>query len=362
MEEVMNDEMLRLAKKKDLWEIRVKEVDFFYKVIILIIGSIIAGCFVWVQYQQTQSRYYVDLMSQRERADVDLRAQMFNTLFEAYFLEKIKVNDSKQSQVNDSKKMLEGLHQEIILLDLLARNFENIDVRPLFEDLDQRLVQLIKGDVREMAKDALKQRQQLRRMAAGATARQVAALEGLGENAARVTYHSINTCKKGNDKKPLIDLLDVKLPDEIATASGPISITRLGDGVLDMSINTVPKIENTSDNDSSAGVINISVTFFDMPALENLRLDNNKRVAFSIYKYLSSQDCTKEFKEYLDYKLQIDCDSLLNKDKELEEQNECAFAQFRAVIMPENFLGIHDRPYVNELAAGKYRDSWWKFW
>src|SRR5215216_7312965 len=84
----------QLADEEVRWDIRVKKVDVAYKVFISIIGTIVAGVFLVLQNRQTESRYYTDLMSQRERADTDLRAEMFKVLFEAYFKNKIQMDDS----------------------------------------------------------------------------------------------------------------------------------------------------------------------------------------------------------------------------------------------------------------------------
>jgi hypothetical protein len=377
----------QLADEDVRWDIRVKKADVAYKVFISIIGTIVAGVFLVLQNRQTESRYYTDLMSQRERADTDLRAEMFKVLFEAYFKNKIQMDDSdkvaRQSPdghpadaLQRTLKGLEGLRQEAVLGDLLARNFDNIDVRPLLEDLDDRLAQQIgprndrafilpgstttqKNGIHEAddatpttgQRQAFMQRQQLRRVTIGAVSRQVAALEGLADKVrARVTYHTLDTCAPSSENEELISLLSPALPGEVQEKGGPITVERVRDGAIDLSISKLAK-----HNDDGASEINLSITFFDMPTLENIRLNNGNRVAFSLYKYFSKQDCAR-FKDDMDETLRDDCNYLQSP------KQDCHVAQFRTVILPKDFLVIRDRPYVNDLAAGKYRDPWWKFW
>jgi hypothetical protein len=387
----------QLADENVRWDIRVKKVDLVYKVLILIIGTAAAGAFLLLQNRQAEDRYYTDLMSQRERADTDLRAEMFKVLFEAYFKNKIQVDESdqiSQPSLDDAAntqqrrlKTLASLRQEAMLSDLLARNFDNIDVRPLLEDLDERLTQQIaprndralgftqKDNKINQAdnatptpeqRQAFRQRQQLRRMAISATSRQVAALEGLTDQVqTSVTYHRLDTCESGSENKKLIDLIRPDLPDEVVDEGGHINIERVRDGAIDLRIVKFGKQEEIlRQNDREdyiasdialATTFNLSITFFDMPTLENIRLSNGNRVAYSLYKYYSKQDCAR-FKDDMDETLQEDCDSLQSP------KQECHVAHFRTVILPKNFLVVRDRPYVNDLAAGRYRDPWWKFW
>jgi hypothetical protein len=363
----------KLEEDAKRWDLRAKKADVAYKVIISIIGSIVAAGFLMVQNRQTESRYYADLMAQRESADSSLRAEMFKVLFEAYFKNKIQTDggaavarqpSAAAGAVQQLATSSDRFREETILGDMLARNFDTIDVRPLLEDLDDRLARQIAADGGRAAaqREAFVRRYQLRRVAIGATSRQSAALAGLaGKARASVTYHTIDTCdpeaKKKVEQKGLISLVQPPLPAEVGLYGGPIQVIRFRDGALDLQMTKLPK-SDTPDSASTQGVseINLSVTFFDMPALENIRLDNDSRVAFSLYKYFSRQDCAR-FRDDMDERQRGDCDYLL-----ASEVKDCAIAQFRTVMLPRDFLGIHDRPYVTDLAAGRYQSPWWKLW
>lgn len=382
----MNKPKLGPLERKVLWEILEKEVDVLYKILILIIGGIVAGGFLVLQNKQNESHYYADLMAQREKSDSDLRSAMFKVLFDAYFGNKIRIEDknpnpshpsrssgdpvqaaSKVIADSDKDAVLDGLRQERMLADLLARNFDSIDIRPLLEDLEARLARYIDDPNEHKASDkrrhqAFEEREQLRRVAVGAIGRQVAALEGLGSGQVRVSHHGINTCRSSDEHQgdakveSLNDRVSPPLPPDVATGVGAIEFIRLRDGAIDLRISKLPnKDAGPEKADLGAGELNLTITFFDMPTLENIRLKDGERVSFSMSKYLSKTRCSR-FKADLDESLRIDC-AYLESRKE-----NCEIANFRVVILPKNYLGVRDRPYVNDLASGRYSTAWWRFW
>ncbi|MGH7332214.1 MAG: hypothetical protein ACREKS_05575 [Candidatus Rokuibacteriota bacterium] len=338
--------------EKARWDLRVTKAEFWYKVGIMTIGAIAMATFIVYQHRQTESRYYADLMSQRETADSQLRAEMFKTLFDAYFKSKIQPEGGDGSALFVT---LKNLRQEVMLSDLLARNFESIDIRPLFEDLNTRLTRVIQAGDRPSAGPpsseqflAFRQREELRRVAIGATARQVAALEALqGSAQARVSYHTVTYpclgAKRGESAR-----IQWR-PDLPKVIDYGVTIEDVKDGVILMRL---VRAEPNQPGTSSL----LSVSFFDMPALENIYLANGERAAFSLYYYLSQEACQR-FRGALDDHLQANC-----IDFERGQRDYCGVAQFRTVILPRNFMGVHDRPYVNDLAGGRYREPWWKLW
>src|SRR5437899_5657706 len=138
---------------KDVWDKASIGIDLFYKVVILIIGSVAAALFYYFQDKQNQSHYFADLMAQRENADSQLRAQMFKTLFDAYFANKLQTAaihprapsgdafaGSRRTRTERGvSTQLTDLKRQTMFTDLLSRNFEDIDVRPLLEDIDAQL-------------------------------------------------------------------------------------------------------------------------------------------------------------------------------------------------------------------------------
>jgi len=344
-----------LQTAKDRWDLRVKQVEFWYKIMILIIGASVAAIFYAYQQQQAETRYYADLMAQREAADSHLRVETFKTLFEAYFSNKTQAGTDR-GQPAAAQKIPQRLGQDVVLSDLLARNFEGIDIRPVFEDLNDQLTRVIQAndgpsELKPTTEQVLafRRREDLRRIAIGATSRQAAALEALGGDAsARVSWHRIDTCRL--DKYQKIEP-DPPFPDAVLRHGTP-AIVGVRDGAI------IVKILRAEDGgtSTSAQSDNLTISFFDMPALENLYLKSGQRAAFSLFYYLSKDMC-RRFGSALDDQLKVDCDNFP------PGRDNCAVAQFRTVLLPPKFLGLHDRPYVNDLAAGKYRNEpWWKFW
>jgi hypothetical protein len=355
-----------ISKARDCWEKWSISTDIIHKIVILIIGSFAAGIFYWYQQLQVESRYFADLMAQRESAETQLRAQMFKTLFDAYFANKLQtkfIPEEQSSSVSGDPGdaaphsgitgRLEKLKQEAMFADLLSRNFESIDVRPLFEDLDAQLSVLLypvnKSPSEEFSSDkelrnkAFSLRERLRRIAFGASSRQITALTGAAQ--ATVTTHRIKswTDKKGGKDKPLL-----VSPSTLPLIGDVIPfIDRLKDGTVTMRL--VPK------NEAGGGIevepVYLQITFFDMPSLENILLPNGDRVAFTLSNYMSYDSC-KEFKEQFDEPLRSNCDDLL-KSKE----QDCDIAVIRIITFPKGYIGARDRPYLNDLIARKFARS-----
>jgi hypothetical protein len=338
-------ERRKVSPEQALWDLRVKKADFLYKVLISIVGSLLAAAFFIYQYRQTESREFTELQSSRENADSQLRAEMFRTLFDAYFAGKVTTTEKGLGSSDD---VLKKIRQEVLLSDVLARNFENIDIRPVFEDLDQRLANLIYPEPRSSLPPtpeqvlAFRQREELRRVALGATSRQTASLEALqGESHASVTNHRVyKSCEYGTVS------FQPPLPAVVAGASVSVTVEDLEDGNLSM------KIQRLTD---LALARPIRISFFDMPALENLPLESGERLAFSLTSYLSRADCER-FKGALDPVALGYCPDVTS------DAGFCAIGTFRTVILPKKFLGLRDRPYQTDLAAGRYREPWWKIW
>lgn len=369
-------------EEKVRWELRSIIADVVYKWGILVAGAIVAALFVFLQDRQAESLRYASLMSERESADTKLRSEMFKTLVDAYFLAKMK-SEGKADQA--SSDPLKALRQEVFLSDLLSRNFESIDIRPVFEDLNERLSKAIYPDgppidgqpietgPTHAQHQTFKQREELRRVAIGATGRQTAALEALdGDRKARVSYQKVLVpClpPKESDGRGQIS---PALPNEFASVF-QYQVEDVKDGNVMLRLWREekqgeknfwknfwkPQSKQADEKAVPAGsgvVRHLTISFFDMPVLENIYLGTGERVAFSLFYYLSRDMCRlSRFRGDLDGQLQLNC-------IDVDEGELCALAQLRTVILPKDFVGLHDRPFVNDIAANKFRDPWYKIW
>lgn len=82
------------------------------------------------QAADTNVRLYAQLMSSREKADSDLRKEMFNSIITAF------LNPDTESEKRD-------LEDEILALELLAYNFHDvIDLGPLFKHVERTIAAL----------------------------------------------------------------------------------------------------------------------------------------------------------------------------------------------------------------------------
>src|SRR5262249_59357581 len=69
------------SKEKDRWDKWSIGTDIVHKIVILIIGAVVAGIFYIFQQGQVESRYFAEMMAQRESTESELRAQMFKPYF-----------------------------------------------------------------------------------------------------------------------------------------------------------------------------------------------------------------------------------------------------------------------------------------
>ena len=359
---VAEDATDRDLKRADLrWKIRVAKADLAQKIIVSIVGGVIALVFYAFQENETESRYYSDLQAQRERADSDLRASMFNTLFEAYF--KNKLEAVQMAAATDThtpagaEALLIDLGWETMLSDLLSRNFETMDVRPLLEDLDNRLTDLIKRSGNNQSAphtqtQAYLQRERLRRVAYGATARQI---ELLRANAhAEVQQVRLEQCQDSPTSPAAF------APNELPVLFGNANvrgvINRVEDGSVTITLRVpsgdAPTDLGNSPNDISETVqprqVPLSVTFFDMPALENVRLSDGRRLALTLTRSTSIQSC-RQFSDQMDVTAQQDCKARLDVPR--ESTAECSWADLSIILIPADYIGMRDRPYLSDLST-----------
>jgi hypothetical protein len=338
-------------RRKDRWEKFQIGTDIFHKIFILIIGTCLGAIFYWYQQKQIEVRYFADLMAQRESADTQLRAQMFKTLFDAYFSNKLQMGgmpknnsamgfsaamEKNEAYHSDIDAQLEKLRLEMMFTDLLSRNFESIDVRPLFENLDAELSRLLSPfqrdalEISEGMRKAFILREQLRRIALGASSRQITAL--VGGAGATVTDHNLRYC---------VDKKELSVDPPFLFKDSQLLVDKMKDGLI--SIKAVPDRAQ----ESRPQPIHLNVSFYDMPALENFVLPGGDRVAFTLSDYKSFNSC-KYFKEQLSESQKADCDGLMRGEP-------CDTAVIRAVVFPEGYIGHRDRPYIGDLLTGKFR-------
>ena len=89
------------------------------------------------QMAETNVRLYAELMSGREKADSDLRKEMFNSILDAFLEVKAKSSDL---EATSETYRINKLDRQVLALELIAYNFHDvIDLGPLFKHVNKRI-------------------------------------------------------------------------------------------------------------------------------------------------------------------------------------------------------------------------------
>ena len=317
----------------DLWQ----KVESFAKIVAAVavtIGS------VWIPYvigrtseQSDRAKVYMQVMSEREKADTAIRQEMFKTLLTNYLG---RFEDKK-----DAAESEESFRKRIMFLNLLTLNFqEYLNARPLFEDVYQRLEKAEQRDGKdgkayriwgELQKD-------LFRVARNAASGQAAMLtrSGLSRTfnltkgkAVCIRLYSVENLVELTDKfekQPLLDrktescsdasvqdsrrmdkgfpAIDVEL-EEVNESGVRVKVTPYQESFRNGTLNFVQSLKP----------IKFEVSFFDLPYMDNTRLFDGSRFALLL--------------------------SYVDKKEETAEIN--------AIIFKGEFMSLRDRPFFEEM-------------
>lgn len=347
----------------------------------MVVAIVVAAMGGWFNHQQaersrisTASQFYTNLLAQRERSDSQLRSEMFKTLFDAYFRGKLAAGagsqpapreeamvvasgpapDSGPDSALDSGPDFASLERRIMFLDVLVRNFESIDIRPLFEDLDRRLTEIVWSDggtgaaAAEARRKAFGLRWQLRRAALGNVVRQVSALSslyGAEVERLRITAGNCSAFEDGGEDDPSQWTQDIDEPGIFDF--GTILINRLEDGSVYLSI-VLDESEQQAGGSTQPLKMDFRVTYFDMPVLENIRLPTGERLTVTLASYFSPLEY-KDFVGQLPDHVAQDYQSFLDNP----DLRNCRKAQLTLLQFPDSYIGPRDRPYIQNLIETK---------
>jgi hypothetical protein len=320
-----------------------------------------------LERQSRHQQIFTELLAQRERADSDLRSATFKTLFDHYFAKGPRANtapNDASSEPEGSAMSPAAVRQQIMFLELLGRNFDTIDIKPLFESLDERLTRIIAtGNTQAPSPaqiEAFRQRQTLRKVGRSLGGKQATALGSLIETKTQ-TIH-IKTCTdvkileaeikaiakleamEGWSAKMLPDKPVLVRAEKNSGVNVPIIDATFSDGKLRLSLDTPGRSEKADPPKPKPDPPKFSVGFYEAPYLDNTRLSSDVRLAVVLEKF----DSPKRYFMFLD---QIK-DGPLREDylrykEDLSE--DCEYAALRLILFPEGYMGLRDRPYVEEV-------------
>jgi hypothetical protein len=239
------------------------------------------------QSRDSNARLYSELMSRREEAESTLRKDVLGAILNEYL----------QASPAD-------LDAKVLQLELLSNNFhDSLDLRPLFHDLQRKLLK-------------------------AAPSPQRTELLGRIENLAReVTSKQLFTLQgRGARFSGLVDLAAV---DAAAGASIPLTDepqkVQIGDQTCDLtvlvrSVDRATKtlrvrLETTQCGGTTATNLNTTfdVGYFDFPIIDNTRLPNNWRCAVVLTNWVEG------------------------------------FAELTTICFPGEYASLKDRPYYEEV-------------
>jgi hypothetical protein len=328
-------------RKRDLWG----KVESFAKIVAAVgvsIGSVAIPYIIGKTSEQSRrAQVYMQVMSEREKADTAIRQEMFKTLLADYL--------GRFEDKNPAIENEESFRKRIMFLDLLTLNFqEYLNARPLFEDVYFRL-EKAKTKEKKGGKEYEtwgKLQQDLFRVAKNVASSQSAMLtqSGLSRTfdlakgkAACIRLYSVENLVELTDKfekQPLLDrktescsdasvqnsrrmdkgspAIDIEL-EEVNEVGVRVKVTPYQESFKDGTLNFVQSLKP----------LKFEVSFFDLPYMDNTRLFDGSRFAL-----LLSHADKKE-----------------------------GTAELNAIIFKGEFMSLRDRPFFEEMLQKLNKDA-----
>jgi len=324
--------------ERDLWG----KVESFAKIVAAVgvsIGSVAIPYIIGKTSEQSRrAQVYMQVMSEREKADTAIRQEMFKTLLADYLG---RFQENKNATENE-----ESFRKRIMFLDLLTLNFqEYLNARPLFEDVYWRLEKAKKKEKKEYEKWG-KLQEDLFRVAKNVASSQSGMLtqSGLSRTfnlakgkAVCIRLYSVENLVELTDKFEKQPLLDRKTEScSEASVQNPQKMDK-GSPAIDVELEEVNeagvRVKVTPYQESfKNGTLNFVqalkplkfvVSFFDLPYMDNTRLFDGSRFALLL--------------SHID-----------RKEKS---------AEINAIIFKGEFMSLRDRPFFEEMLQKLNKDA-----
>jgi len=241
------------------------------------------------QALETNTRLYSELMSRREESESALRKDMFVSIITSFL----------NPNATD-------LNSDVLNLELLAQNFhESLNLKPLFLDLQRRIVRAQAAAPSAAAKaEHAEYTQRLESVAREIARKQMIVLEGVGRRLDRTV--DLTGDPEGTSLEPAVLVLDS------VETNFSLDILRVDRVHREIQVGV-----NVETPDPKQGrqtkVATFTVSFFDFPMIDNLRLAHGQR-----------------------------CAVVLNN---FSEQS----AELTVVLFPGTYASLKEKPYYNEV-------------
>lgn len=241
-------------QKKGFWDI----VDIIVKplgglmtaLVIAVLGHQLNANMTRQQAIDSDRRLYTELMSQREKAESDLRKDMFTKII-ADFMEPEKGS----------------LESKVLNIELLTHNFhESLNLKPLFTHLKKKIETANRAATDEK-QEYLKR---LYRVAREITRKQMVALETVGQRFDR-TVEWLN-----DDEFAFMTLAACTLTLDGQTRTFRLDVSGIKPEVQELEIDVEIA---TPDESEETKMVSFGLGFFDFPMIDNIRLSHDQRCA-----------------------------------------------------------------------------------
>lgn len=369
-----------------------KKIDSIAKLlggIAAVLGSVLIPFFLHKSAEDNRkAQVYAQVMSQREAKDTEIRAQMFDTLLSRY-LETSRNAQGIPSSHDEDEYDVQKLRENVVFLNILMNNFqEYFNAKPLFEDLYRQIseahstsLETGKNDTAEDLKDI---RNRLLKVAKSTASRQITLLSRVGlvsdeiaikekceggaliplfatserqrqemtnflqlpANSKNCEWNEGEEDDKEKDEQILLTPPDKGESEEeysyaISIKAHEIAYPEVKVEVMLYEPNNNREYQPSSEPDATenpyfdpvfgAGPFVFSVSFFDMPYMDNTRLFEGDRFAL-ILKDICIDDPKRK------YMKSDSCD-----------EKSFPYAVFQVVTFKEEFMSLRDRPLFDQM-------------
>jgi hypothetical protein len=313
-------------EKKDFWDIINALGPAIIAAVVAVLGITYNSQQARIAKSTEMQQVYTNIMAQRETSDNSIRAAMFEMLFNAMF---DKGLDSTTVTTDD----IDAFKKQVMFLDLLSRNFDTIDIKPLFEDLDRQLTLKVLGDAPtgRQRGDFFALRSDLRRIGRNLSVKQLNALASLPGSA--VTRFVILKTPDG----------EIQVIEDESESNGnntlPIEVKArdITDAMVDISL----EYKKTKSSDPGFKAPSFITTFYDLPYIDNTVIDKDMRVGVVLSKCVATSDLDR-FRSRMDRKIVKDYEDLRNG-------GITHYAELRIIRFPAEYIGNRDRPYLQDI-------------
>lgn len=211
------------------------------------------------QAEETNRRLYTEIMSSREKADSDLRKEMFNSIIKAFL---------------DPQKA--SLDEKVLALELLAYNFHDvIDLTPLFKHVAKAIEESTVDNKASLSS-------QLERVAREVIDKQLAALGEAGElTTLSLSFDEVN--KGGQSFSEKLYPIRVDAPELPGERYVFVEALHVYPDVREIKL----RLESGDPKNRFDPEIDIifKVGFFDFPMIDNTRLSHSQRIGIALTRW-----------------------------------------------------------------------------